>query len=289
MSISEDVAISENRFLQKPKVRRRSKVTGQVIRLLVYTMSTMVFGMICSALGPSIPWLAENAHVAPETLGWLPAAQAVMCIVSGLASSFMAFVPRKYHHYLLCCLLMWLGGFFMLLPATWLLLKVLCFTRFLVWIFNIFYIHIFLRLKEPALLRVNDFIFRISSWASSWQLISKISPGVQHIDILLDLGLCLPSFASSVDWADDQPLSVSALRRCQLEQCSSKLQPRLGFPIFFLFRASGTFFEGVSYLWPRQKALIRGIIFFQIFNQGNLKHIQTRKIHHGTLRDLNAA
>lgn len=74
----------------------------KVLQLVVYTMSTMVFGMICSALGPSIPWLASNADVEPETLGWLPAAQAVMCIVSGLASSLMTFVPRRFHHCLLC-------------------------------------------------------------------------------------------------------------------------------------------------------------------------------------------
>lgn len=89
----------------------------KILRLVVYTMSTMVFGMICSALGPSIPWLAENADVEPETLGWLPAAQAVMCIASGLASSLMALVPKSYHHYLLCALLMWLGVFFMILPV----------------------------------------------------------------------------------------------------------------------------------------------------------------------------
>ena len=74
----------------------------KVLQLVVYTMSTMVFGMICSALGPSIPWLASNADVEPETLGWLPAAQAVMCIVSGLASSLTTFVPRRFHHCLLC-------------------------------------------------------------------------------------------------------------------------------------------------------------------------------------------
>lgn len=95
--------------------QRSSRV--RILRLVVYTMSTMVFGMICSALGPSIPWLAENADVEPETLGWLPAAQAVMCIASGLASSLMAFVSKSYHHYLLCALLMWLGVFFMVLPA----------------------------------------------------------------------------------------------------------------------------------------------------------------------------
>ena len=89
----------------------------KILQLVVYTMSTMVFGMICSALGPSIPWLASNADVEPETLGWLPAAQAVMCIASGLASSLMAFVPRRFHHYLLCALLMWLGTFFMVLPS----------------------------------------------------------------------------------------------------------------------------------------------------------------------------
>ncbi|CAK9064658.1 unnamed protein product [Durusdinium trenchii] len=77
----------------------------------------MVFGMICSALGPSIPWLAENAEVSPETLGYLPAAQSVMCILSGLASSMMALVPRKYHHGLLCLMTLWLGGFFTLLPV----------------------------------------------------------------------------------------------------------------------------------------------------------------------------
>lgn len=94
---------------------RRSKV--KILQLVVYTMSTMVFGMICSALGPAIPWLASNADVEPETLGWLPAAQAVMCIASGLASSLMAFVPRRYHHCLLCGLLMWLGTFFMVFPV----------------------------------------------------------------------------------------------------------------------------------------------------------------------------
>ena len=29
----------------------------------------MVFGMICSALGPAIPWLADNAGVSPEASG----------------------------------------------------------------------------------------------------------------------------------------------------------------------------------------------------------------------------
>ena len=47
----------------------RKFVTG--LRLVAYTVSMMVFGMICSALGPSIPWLAENADVSPETL-WIP-------------------------------------------------------------------------------------------------------------------------------------------------------------------------------------------------------------------------
>lgn len=96
-------------------VRRSKRV--KILQLMAYTMSTMVFGMICSALGPSIPWLASNADVEPEMLGWLPAAQAVMCIVSGLTSSLMTFVPRRYHHYLLCGLLMWLGVFFMVLPS----------------------------------------------------------------------------------------------------------------------------------------------------------------------------
>lgn len=32
----------------------------------------------------------RNAEVSPETLGYLPAAQSVMCILSGLASSMMA-------------------------------------------------------------------------------------------------------------------------------------------------------------------------------------------------------
>lgn len=93
----------------------RKFVTG--LRLVAYTVSMMVFGMICSALGPSIPWLAENADVSPETLGYLPAAQAVMCIISGLASSVVALLPRRYHHCLLCVLTLWLAGFFALLPA----------------------------------------------------------------------------------------------------------------------------------------------------------------------------
>eukprot|EP00913_Durusdinium_trenchii_P030450 g28524.t1 len=109
MSSAEHVVMSKSLTGE----RRRS---GRIMHLLVYTMSTMVFGMICSALGPSIPWLASNADVTPETLGWLPAAQAVMCIVSGLASSLMAFVARKYHHLLLGLLLLWLGVFFMVLP-----------------------------------------------------------------------------------------------------------------------------------------------------------------------------
>ena len=86
------------------------------LRLVAYTVSMMVFGMICSALGPSIPWLAENAEVSPETLGYLPAAQAVMCIISGLASSVVALLPRRFHHLLLCLLTLWLAGFFALLP-----------------------------------------------------------------------------------------------------------------------------------------------------------------------------
>ena len=86
-------------------------------QLAAYTISTMVFGMICSALGPAIPWLAGNAQVSPEVLGWLPAAQAVMCIASGLASSLMAYVPRRFHHRLLFAMMLWLGGFFALLPV----------------------------------------------------------------------------------------------------------------------------------------------------------------------------
>lgn len=85
-------------------------------QLIVYTMSTFVFGMTCSALGPTIPWLAAQAGVTAESLGWLPAAQCVTCIVSGLASSVMGKVPRRYHHWVLCCLNLWLGTGFALLP-----------------------------------------------------------------------------------------------------------------------------------------------------------------------------
>jgi len=86
-------------------------------RLIVYTASTFVFGMICSALGPTIPWLAESAGVEAEALGYLSAAQSVMCIISGLASSLMSFVPRKYHHGILCLLLLWLAAGFALFPV----------------------------------------------------------------------------------------------------------------------------------------------------------------------------
>eukprot|EP00913_Durusdinium_trenchii_P023824 g22374.t1 len=106
------------------------------LRLLAYSISMMVFGMICSGvlLEQSSGWgfglrghagshpaarraPPRNAEVSPETLGYLPAAQSVMCILSGLASSMMALVPRKYHHGLLCLMTLWLGGFFTLLPV----------------------------------------------------------------------------------------------------------------------------------------------------------------------------
>jgi len=92
------------------------KPRKSVIPLLVYTMSNFVFGMICSGLGPTIPWLADEAGVEPEILGWLPGIQTLMCIASGLASGIISVVPRRHHHNLLCVLQLWLGGFFALLP-----------------------------------------------------------------------------------------------------------------------------------------------------------------------------
>ncbi|CAE7244308.1 unnamed protein product [Symbiodinium sp. CCMP2456] len=117
-------AIRGYRSSFQPSLGRADVVTNAV----AYTVSTMVFGMICSALGPSIPWLAGNADVSPEVLGWLPAAQAVMCIVSGLASSLMAYVPRRCHHRMLFVMMLWLGGFFALLPVASQTLLALVFT-----------------------------------------------------------------------------------------------------------------------------------------------------------------
>lgn len=110
MRRAESLSLKEER----DEIRHPKMVAG--MRLVAYTVSMMVFGMICSALGPSIPWLAENAEVSPETLGYLPAAQAVMCIISGLASSVVALLPRRFHHRLLCLLTLWLAGFFAVLP-----------------------------------------------------------------------------------------------------------------------------------------------------------------------------
>lgn len=116
------------------KYQATKSLTGRIsqrekrFQLVAYTISTMVFGMICSALGPSIPWLAGNADVSPEVLGWLPAAQAVMCIASGLASSLMAYVPRRFHHRMLFVMMLWLGGFFALLPVASQTLLALVFT-----------------------------------------------------------------------------------------------------------------------------------------------------------------
>ena len=68
-------------------------------------------------LAPAFLGLLRTQMLNLRLLVGLPAAQAVMCIASGLASSLMAFVSKSYHHYLLCALLMWLGVFFMVLPA----------------------------------------------------------------------------------------------------------------------------------------------------------------------------
>jgi fucose permease len=84
--------------------------------LFVYTMSSFAFGVSASALGPTIPWLAQKAGVSHAEMGWLPLAQMVTCIVSGLASGLVSKVPRKYHHGLLCCLVLWLGVGFAFLP-----------------------------------------------------------------------------------------------------------------------------------------------------------------------------
>jgi len=97
-----------------------SDAAGQKPRrcLVVYFASQLVFGMICGMLGPTIPWLAARAQVDPASLGFLPAAQGVMCICSGLASmGLVARIPRARQHAVLCCLQLWLGGCFALLPA----------------------------------------------------------------------------------------------------------------------------------------------------------------------------
>ncbi|CAE7156185.1 unnamed protein product [Symbiodinium necroappetens] len=84
---------------------------------MAYTLCQMIFGMACNVLGPTIPWLAGRAGVQPEALGLLPLVQTFVCILSGLASTSVALVPRKHHHRLLAGLLLWLSAFFLLLPA----------------------------------------------------------------------------------------------------------------------------------------------------------------------------